>query len=59
MQVSGGSPAAADFARIAMGVRPLLVAGQQVWAQYVSRDPEFRSPDNVNLTDAGTFIIQP
>jgi hypothetical protein len=65
-QNSGGSSGAVvdcsgqftfDFnARIASGVDPALVAGQQVWAQYWSRDPA--SSSTTNLTDALEFIIQ-
>ena len=69
LQHSGGSPWPAkdctgrfrfDFdAYISSGVDPALIPGQQVWAQYYSRDPGFAPPDNTNLTDALEFIIQP
>jgi hypothetical protein len=46
-----------DFnARIASGADPALVAGQQVWAQYWSRDPA--SASTTNLTDALHFTVQ-
>jgi len=49
-----------DFnAWIATGADPALVAGQDVWAQYWSRDPGFPPPDGSNLTDALAFAIQP
>jgi Tol biopolymer transport system component len=49
-----------DFnAWIAGGVDPQLVAGQEVWAQFYSRDPGFAPPNNVNLTEAIDFLIQP
>ncbi len=49
-----------DFnAWIASGADPALVAGQEVWAQYWSRDPGFPPPEGSNLTDALAFAIQP
>ena len=49
-----------DFnAWIASGADPALVAGQEVWAQYWSRDPGFPPPGGSNLTDALTFAIGP
>lgn len=49
-----------DFnAWIAGGVDPQLVAGQEVWAQFYSRDPGFAPPNNVNLTAAIDFLIMP
>lgn len=66
-QNSGGSPAGADCtgvfsfdfnAWIASGADPLLtVVGQQVNAQYWSRDPA--DPFTTNLTDAVSFKICP
>lgn len=47
-----------DFnARIQSGVDPLLVAGEEVFAQYWSRDPADQS--TTNLTDALAFYIEP
>jgi hypothetical protein len=47
-----------DFnAHIASGADPALVAGQQVWCQYWSRDSQSQS--TTNLTDAMTFTIEP
>ena len=63
IQSSGGSPPCGgafslDFnAYIAGGADPALIAGQQVNAQYWSRDPGFAPPDNTNLTDAVEFTI--
>lgn len=49
-----------DFnALIASGNDPQLVAGQEVWAQFYSRDPGFAPPNNVNLTEAIDFVILP
>jgi Tol biopolymer transport system component len=49
-----------DFnAWIASGADPALVAGQDVWAQYWSRDPGFAPPDSTGLTDALAFSIGP
>jgi hypothetical protein len=49
-----------DFnALIASGLDPQLVAGQEVWAQFYSRDPGFAPPNNVNLTEAIDFVILP
>jgi hypothetical protein len=49
---------ALDFnARIQSGVDPQLVAGEQVFAQYWSRDPADGS--TTNLTDALAFFIEP
>ena len=65
LQVSGGAPPcggsfAMDFnAWIASGQDPALVAGQQVNAQYWSRDPGFPPPDNTSLSDAVEFTIAP
>jgi Tol biopolymer transport system component len=67
-QLSGGSTSGLDCtgtfayefnALIASGSNPALVAGQQVWAQYWSRDPGFAPPQNSNLTDALSFVIDP
>jgi hypothetical protein len=61
---SGGSPVGVDCsgaftfdfnAHIQSGVDPLLVVGQQVGAQFWSRDP--RDPFGSNLTDAVRFAI--
>jgi hypothetical protein len=53
-----GGTFALDFnAYIASGKDPALVSGQQVWAQYWSRDPGFAPPDNTNLTNAVNFVI--
>jgi hypothetical protein len=63
VQNSGGSaPCGGSFsldfnAYIASGADPALVSGQQVNAQYWSRDPGFAPPDNTNLTDAVEFTI--
>jgi hypothetical protein len=47
-----------DFnARIRSGVDPLLVAGEEVFAQFWSRDPPDAS--TTNLTDALAFYINP
>jgi hypothetical protein len=47
-----------DFnARIQSGVDPLLVAGEEVFAQFWSRDPPDAS--TTNLTNALAFYIQP
>jgi hypothetical protein len=65
LQFSGGAPPcggafAMDFnAWIASGKDPALVAGQQVNAQYWSRDPGFPPPENTSLTDAVEFTIAP
>jgi hypothetical protein len=68
LQHSGGSTVGSDCTgsfyldfntRIASGVDPSLVAGAQVWAQYWSRDPGFAPPQNSNLTDALSFVIDP
>ena len=67
-QFSGGSTSGSDCtgtfsyefnALIVSGTNPALVLGQQVWAQYWSRDPGFAPPHNSNLTDALTFVIDP
>jgi archaellum component FlaF (FlaF/FlaG flagellin family) len=44
---------------IASGFDPALVAGQDVWAQYWSRDPGFPPPGSTGLTDALAFTIGP
>ncbi len=41
------------------GLDPQLVAGVEVWAQFYSRDPGLPAPNNVNLTEAIDFLIQP
>lgn len=65
-QSSGGNPPpddcsgtfALDFnVRIASGVDPRLVAGETVWSQYWSRDPQ--SAFTTNLSDALRFFIAP
>ena len=49
-----------DFnAWIASGADPGLVAGQQVNAQYWSRDPGFAPPNNTSLSDAAEFTLLP
>jgi hypothetical protein len=67
-QSSGGSAAGSDCtgvysfdfnARIASGIDPLLVLGATVNAQYYSRDPGFAMPNNIGLTNAIEFTIQP
>jgi hypothetical protein len=67
-QLSGGSTSGSDCtgsftcefnALIASGANPALIAGQQVWTQYWSRDPGFTPPLNFNLTDALAFVIDP
>jgi hypothetical protein len=60
---SGSTPCSGSFtedfnARIQSGVDPKLVAGQQVQAQYWSRDPGFPAATATNLTDALEFVIQ-
>ena len=46
-----------DFnAWIALGKDPALVSGQQVWAQFWSRDPQ-ATGTTTNLSDALTFTI--
>jgi hypothetical protein len=63
VQNSGGSlgctgALALDFnAYIASGKDPALVAGQPVWVQTWSRDPD--SPSTTSLSDALTFTICP
>jgi len=63
LQTSGGSPPcggsfAVDFnAWIASGVDPALAAGQEVNAQYWSRDPGFAPPNHMSLSDAIEFVI--
>jgi hypothetical protein len=48
-----------DFnAWIQSGVDPLLVAGQEVWAQFYSRDPAFPSR-STGLSNAVAFAIGP
>ena len=67
LQGSGGSSSPdcsgayhVDFnAWIASGADPALVAGQDVWAQYWSRDPGFQPPAGIGLTDALAFTIAP
>jgi hypothetical protein len=67
VQLSGGSlPSdcsgtySFDFnAWIVSGADPALVAGQDVWSQYWSRDPGFSPPDSTGLTDALSFTIAP
>ena len=66
-RTSGGSPPPVhdcsglftiDFnAWIASGADPLLVPGQDVWAQWWSRDPA--APSKTNLSDALRFQIGP
>jgi len=49
-----------DFnAWIASGQDPALVAGQQVFAQYLARDPGASTPLRLTLTNALTFVIAP
>jgi hypothetical protein len=66
LQNSGGNPPpddcsgvfSLDFnARIQSGVDPLLVAGEEVFAQVWSRDPA--DPSTTNLTDALAFYVHP
>jgi hypothetical protein len=68
LQLSGGLAGGTDCSGsfsfdfntyIASGADPALVAGQQVWAQYWSRDPGFPSPDNSSLTGGLEFTIGP
>jgi hypothetical protein len=60
---SGSIPCSGSFSedfnlRIQGGLDPKLVAGQQVQAQYWSRDPGFPAATATNLTDALQFVIQ-
>lgn len=49
-----------DFnAWIASGADPLLAAGTTVNCQFYARDPGFAPPNNIGLTDALEFTIQP
>ncbi len=68
VQNSGGSAVgidcsgayAFDFnAQIQSAIDLQLVVGAQVFAQYWSRDPGFSNPNNVELTDALVFQIEP
>jgi hypothetical protein len=65
LQNSGGSGPCdgaydVDFnAWVASGADPGLVAGQQVNAQYWSRDPGFAPPNNTSLSDAVEFTLAP
>jgi Tol biopolymer transport system component len=68
IQNSGGSTSGTDCtgsvlidfnARIASGIDPLLIAGRYVWIQCWSRDPGFAPTNNINLSDALWFGIQP
>ncbi len=68
VQLTGGSAGGNDCtgqmvrdfnAWITGGLDPQLVAGQEVWAQFYSRDPGFAPPNNVNLTAAIDFLILP
>lgn len=38
---------------------PGLLAGAQVWVQYIARDPGFMRPDSIALSDALTFVLCP
>lgn len=67
-QNSGGSSAPSDCsgvfsfdfnAWVASGVDPALVAGVTVNVQYYSRDPGFAAPNNIGLTNALEFTLQP
>ncbi|MCK6446043.1 MAG: hypothetical protein L6Q99_06580 [Planctomycetes bacterium] len=64
---SGGNPPPNDCSGaltfdfnvlIASGSDPLLVAGQQVNAQWWFRDPGFSPPDNTGLSNGVEFVIQ-
>ena len=66
VQFSGGNPPPTDCSGtygfdfnhyIRRGVDPTLVAGEEVFAQYWSRDPS--SPSGTGLTDALGFFIYP
>lgn len=49
-----------DFnARIAAGHDPELLAGRQIWAQYVSRDASLPQSHTLSLSAAFTFVIGP
>jgi FG-GAP repeat protein len=65
-QNSGGNPPPVDCSgnfgidfneRIRSGVDPLLIAGEEIFAQYWSRDAA--APSTSNLTDAIGFFINP
>ncbi|MBM3988134.1 MAG: calcium-binding protein [Planctomycetes bacterium] len=73
IQHSGGSPVGAnctgvlmfDFNRYMAGgygpqpPGPLLVPGTTVHCQWYSRDPGFPTPDNISLSNALRFVVQP
>lgn len=68
IQNSGGSAGTLDCTGVyhfdfnawsASGLDPLLVPGATVECQYYSRDPGFAPPDNIGLTDALEFTLQP
>ena len=47
-----------DFnARIQAGLDPTLVAGREVFVQYIYRDPQ--DPTGIGLTDAASFFVGP
>ncbi len=49
-----------DFnAWIAGGSDPSLIPGQEVWAQYWSRDPLLPPPNNTTLSNALAFVVCP
>jgi hypothetical protein len=65
-QSSGGNPPPVDCSgvfsidfndRVRTAVDPLLIAGEEIFCQYWSRDPA--SPSTSNLTDALAFYLSP
>ena len=55
----GDSGCSTMNAQIQGGTDPDLVVGVTVYAQYWGRDPGLASPNDVQLSNAGTFVILP